>query len=72
MPCCSKNKVKVFEIKVFEVKVFSKPFQKPYMGDFDRVKIHTEFEGGLFSTIFIISRQFHRSKKSLLKILANS
>jgi hypothetical protein len=65
MPCCSENKVKGFEVKVIvclyltdtnSENSFSNPFQRPYMGDFDRVKIHNEFGGGFSSNIFINNR----------------
>ncbi len=76
MPCCSENKVKVFEVKVIVClyltksgNSFSNPFQRPFQGHFDRVSIHTEFEG-LFSNIFIKN---YRSKKSLCSnSIANS
>ncbi len=68
MPCCSENKLKVFEVKVIvclyltnSENSFSNPFQRLFQGDFDRVKIHTESEG-LFSIIFMKN---YRSKKSL-------
>ena len=38
---------------------FSNPFQRPNMGDFDGVQIHTEFGGGFLSNTFLINRLFH-------------
>jgi hypothetical protein len=67
MPCCSKNKFKVFVCLPYRYLTnsensFSNPFQRPYLCGFDRVKIHTAFEGRLFSNISIKNSGFIEAK----------